>query len=101
MAIRVETLHVGEYRMNCYMVENTDTREVVIVDPGADGARIGRIASRRSWRGRRGELREMAGLRDRALAAIGQDFDNAAVRLETQSEVGLTIHAPMIGAIVQ
>ena len=40
MAIRVETLHVGEYRMNCYMVENTDTREVVIVDPGADGTRI-------------------------------------------------------------
>lgn len=40
MSIRVETLHVGEYFMNCYLVENTDTREVVIVDPGADGNRI-------------------------------------------------------------
>ena len=40
MSIRVETLHVGEYSMNCYLVENTDTREVVLVDPGADGRRI-------------------------------------------------------------
>ena len=40
MSVRVETLHVGEYRMNCYLVENTDTREIVIVDPGADAPRI-------------------------------------------------------------
>lgn len=40
MSIRVETLHVGEYFMNCYLVENTDTQEMVIVDPGADGNRI-------------------------------------------------------------
>jgi len=40
LSIRVETLHVGEYMMNCYLVENTDTREVVLVDPGADGRRI-------------------------------------------------------------
>ena len=40
MSIRVETLHVGEYMMNCYIVENTDTHQVVIVDPGADGRRI-------------------------------------------------------------
>ena len=48
MSIRVETLRVGEYAMNCYIVENTDTREVVIVDPGADGRRIiADIASRK------------------------------------------------------
>ena len=40
MTIRVETLHVGEFSMNCYLVENTDTQELVIVDPGADAARI-------------------------------------------------------------
>ena len=40
MAIHVETLHVGEYGMNCYLVVNTDTRGLVIVDPGADAKRI-------------------------------------------------------------
>ncbi len=40
MPVRVETLHVGEYSMNCYIVENLDTRRVVIVDPGADAPRI-------------------------------------------------------------
>ncbi len=40
MAILVKTLLVGEYQMNCYIVQNTATRTCVIVDPGADGARI-------------------------------------------------------------
>lgn len=40
MSILVETLRVGEYAMNCYLVENTDTRGVVLVDPGADAPRI-------------------------------------------------------------
>lgn len=40
LSVRVETLRVGEYAMNCYIVENTDTREAVIVDPGADAGRI-------------------------------------------------------------
>lgn len=40
MAIRVGTLPVGSFPMNCYLVENTQTGGVVIADPGADGARI-------------------------------------------------------------
>jgi hypothetical protein len=36
-----------------------------------------------------------------ALTAIGQDFDDAAIGLETQSQIGLAVHASMIGAIVQ
>jgi len=40
LPVRVETLHVGEFLMNCYLVENTDTRGLVIVDPGADAHRI-------------------------------------------------------------
>ena len=40
MSILVHTLPVGEFQMNCYLVENTATGECVIVDPGADGARI-------------------------------------------------------------
>ena len=40
MAILVKPLLVGEYQMNCYIVQNTATRACVIVDPGADGARI-------------------------------------------------------------
>jgi hypothetical protein len=43
----------------------------------------------------------MAGVGHGAFAAIGQDFDNAAVGLEAQSEVGLAGHSPIIGAIVQ
>ncbi|MCE5342928.1 MAG: MBL fold metallo-hydrolase [Eubacteriales bacterium] len=40
LPVRVETLHVGEFAMNCYLVENTDTHQVVIVDPGSDARRI-------------------------------------------------------------
>ena len=40
LAIQVKTLLVGEYQMNCYIVENTATGGCVIVDPGADGQRI-------------------------------------------------------------
>lgn len=39
-SIKVECLHVGEQQMNCYLVVNTDTDELIIVDPGADGDRI-------------------------------------------------------------
>ena len=40
MSIAIQTLLVGEYQMNCYLVENTQTQEVLIVDPGADGDAI-------------------------------------------------------------
>ena len=40
MKINVETLHVGTYDMNCYLAENTETHELVIVDPGAEADRI-------------------------------------------------------------
>jgi glyoxylase-like metal-dependent hydrolase (beta-lactamase superfamily II) len=40
LAIHVNTVLVGDYQMNCYIVENTETGGCVIVDPGADGPRI-------------------------------------------------------------
>jgi len=40
MNIKVETLHVGSYDMNCYLAENTETQELFIVDPGGDAERI-------------------------------------------------------------
>ena len=41
MNIRVETLPVGEnFEVNCYFAENADTRELVIVDPGAQPQKI-------------------------------------------------------------
>jgi hydroxyacylglutathione hydrolase len=40
MRINVETLHVGTYDMNCYLAENTENHELVIVDPGADADQI-------------------------------------------------------------
>lgn len=38
--IAVERLIVGELDVNCYIVENTETRECFIVDPGAEAERI-------------------------------------------------------------
>lgn len=38
--ITVERLVVGELAVNCYIVENTETRECFLVDPGAEAQRI-------------------------------------------------------------
>lgn len=38
--IAVERLVVGELAVNCYIVENIETHECFIVDPGADAQRI-------------------------------------------------------------
>lgn len=38
--ISVERLIVGELAVNCYLVENTESHECFIVDPGADAQRI-------------------------------------------------------------
>lgn len=41
MKIQIETLPVGTgFEVNCYLAENTDTQELVIVDPGADAQKI-------------------------------------------------------------
>ena len=42
--IDVKCLPVGEFRENCYLVVNAETRECLIVDPGAEGERIIRAA---------------------------------------------------------
>jgi hydroxyacylglutathione hydrolase len=48
MKIQIETLPVGDgFDVNCYLAENTETRELVIVDPGADAQKIiGAVGSR-------------------------------------------------------
>ncbi len=38
--IAVERFAVGELAVNCYIVENTETHECLIVDPGAEAQRI-------------------------------------------------------------
>lgn len=46
--INIESLTVGEVAANCYIVENAETHECFIVDPGAEGERIvSRIGSRK------------------------------------------------------
>ncbi len=41
MNVSVETIPVGgEFKTNCYLLENTDTKEVLIIDPGADAELI-------------------------------------------------------------
>ena len=38
--IAVERLAVGELAVNCYIVENKETHECFLVDPGAEAERI-------------------------------------------------------------
>ena len=38
--IHIESLAVGPVSANCYLVENTQTRECLMVDPGAEAQRI-------------------------------------------------------------
>lgn len=46
--INIESLTVGEVAANCYLVENAETHECFVVDPGAEGRRIiSRIADRK------------------------------------------------------
>jgi hydroxyacylglutathione hydrolase len=41
MKIQIETFPVGDsFEVNCYLAENTDTQELVIVDPGAEAQKI-------------------------------------------------------------
>lgn len=47
MNVTVERLVVGPYNVNCYLLENPETREALIVDPGADAERIVRALGER------------------------------------------------------
>ncbi|MDD3334818.1 MAG: MBL fold metallo-hydrolase [Eubacteriales bacterium] len=38
--LKVDTIVVGEVQTNCYVVENTETHEVLVIDPGAEASRI-------------------------------------------------------------
>ncbi|MBE0601274.1 MAG: MBL fold metallo-hydrolase, partial [Firmicutes bacterium] len=41
MNINVETIPVGgEYKTNCYLLENTDTKELIVIDPGSEAELI-------------------------------------------------------------
>ena len=46
-SVKVERLTVGEMAVNCYIVENTQNQECVIVEPGADADRIIRSVGNR------------------------------------------------------
>ena len=46
--IALDSVVVGEIAVNCYIVENTETSECLIVDPGAEAERIiARVGSRK------------------------------------------------------
>ena len=38
--LRIEEYNVGDIGTNCYFIVNADTKEMVIIDPGGDGADI-------------------------------------------------------------
>lgn len=46
-SLSVQCLPLGEYQVNCYLVENPETRQLFIVDPGADGGAIIRAVGNR------------------------------------------------------
>ncbi|MBN1777783.1 MAG: MBL fold metallo-hydrolase [Clostridiales bacterium] len=49
MKINVETLVLGEgFEVNCYLAENTETHEVLIIDPGAEAGKIIRAVGDRA-----------------------------------------------------
>jgi len=41
--MRIETICVGSFEVNCYIVFDTSTKEAIIIDPGADEKRIKRF----------------------------------------------------------
>ena len=43
---KVQRLIVGDYQENCYLVQNNETKELFIVDPGADAYRISMVLER-------------------------------------------------------
>ena len=36
--LRIEEYNVGDIGTNCYFIVNADTKEMVIIEPGGDGA---------------------------------------------------------------
>ncbi len=38
--LRIEMLEVGQIEANCYLVYDEQTRETLVIDPGAEGERI-------------------------------------------------------------
>lgn len=46
MAIRIETIVVGPFEVNCYVVWDSETKDGVVIDPGADEADIFRAIER-------------------------------------------------------
>lgn len=45
--VRVETLTVGPVQTNCYLIENPETGDVIVIDPGDEGAKIIRAIGER------------------------------------------------------
>lgn len=41
--LRIEEYNVGDIGTNCYFIVNADTKEMVIIDPGGDGADLIRL----------------------------------------------------------
>jgi len=49
VSLRVETLVVGEFQSNCFLVRAEDHREGIVIDPGADAERI--LSRLTDWEG--------------------------------------------------
>lgn len=78
--LRVEHYVVGPVQTNCYFAVNTETDEVLIVDPGASARELAQ------------KIRE-EGLEPRAVLLTHGHFDHAAGAEELAGEFGIPIYA--------
>jgi glyoxylase-like metal-dependent hydrolase (beta-lactamase superfamily II) len=48
-SIRCLALEVGPIQTNCYLVGHEETNQALVIDPGAEGGRIGRVLKTQGW----------------------------------------------------
>lgn len=49
MSMNISTITVGPFAMNCYLVGDTNTRQAIIIDPGAESEKLIKKIERENW----------------------------------------------------
>lgn len=78
--LAVKHMVVGAVATNCYLAENTKTKEALVIDPGDSAGRIAKI------------IRD-AGMKPVAVLLTHGHFDHAMAAEELASEFGIEIYA--------
>ena len=78
--LKVHTIITGSLSENCYLAEDTDTKECVIVDPGSDKAKI-------IWK-----IEEL-GLTPKAILLTHYHYDHVNAADDVRDEFGIEIYS--------